>query len=113
MKKDPGEDDRRATPPPPELYIVLLEDLTPGQRLAQTAHVVGSFFRVNEGNARYWSNSGRVIIVTAKQGELDLLLIGATSHFVEQDLQGALTALTFFQPNEHAKRVLAKLRLAA
>lgn len=112
MKKDPVADARRAGPPPPELYIVLLEDLDQGQRLAQTAHVVGSFFKAADSNATYWANSGRVIIVTAKAAELELMLMGATSHFVEQDLQGALTALTFFQPNEYAKRVLTKLRLA-
>ena len=96
-----------------ELYVVLLEDLNAGQRLSQTAHVVGAFAVKDVSTTRTWTFDGSVKVVTAKAGDLEIMLMGATAHFCEQDLQGALTALVFYNPNEHAKRILRRLPLAS
>lgn len=101
-----------------KLYLAVLDDLTPGERIAQAAHAVTEMAVGNcEAFRRWHSGSNTLVVVTMDAGALERLLVTAMAHgdavveFREPDRGMERTAIAVF-PTEGTRRLLRRARLA-
>ena len=102
------------TNPNAKLYIVVREDLTPGLKIAQSAHALSSFeWKYPTVYKDWYENSNNLVVLQhAEPEEIAKKLEGQgfrVARFYEPDLDNQLTAISV---EPAAKKKLSSLRLA-
>lgn len=97
-----------------KLYVALLDQLTPGQRLAQNAHVVGEMWAEWPEATRAWRASSNVVaVVTVDRYDLaELAADPRAVEFREPDMGDARTAVALWPSTAASERILQRAPLA-
>lgn len=101
-----------------KLYLAVLDDLTPGERIAQAAHAVTEMAVEHPEAFRAWHRGTNTVVCVAMGArEMERLLVTAAMEgdavvaFCEPDRDGERTAVAVF-PSQATRRVLRKAMLA-
>lgn len=99
------------------LYLVVREDLSPGQQATQAAHALRQFVAEHPAQDKHWFETSNTLVLVAAKNEEHLNKLDrklrmngvAVSRFTEPDLAGSLTAIAV---SPDGSRILRNLKLA-
>lgn len=98
-----------------KLYVVLLESLPSGAKLAQTAHAVSELHAARPEACEVWREASNTVVILAagERALAELAFEPGAVEFREPDRGGERTAVALFPSSAGARKLLRRAALAA